>query len=116
MKRFWIRAIGFLAAALLALQLLPWPETARGFLGLSPVLGWLGALAARAATPWLLLAVPVLALAVFRSRWFCRYVCPTGFAAEFAGLLNPRARGRFGKIMKPFSEITIKVRQKGETA
>ncbi|WP_292285758.1 50S ribosomal protein L22 [Marivita sp.] len=24
---------------------------------------------------------------------------------------RPRARGRFGKIMKPFSEITIKVRQ-----
>ena len=29
---------------------------------------------------------------------------------------RPRARGRFGKIMKPFSEITIKVRQAGETA
>jgi large subunit ribosomal protein L22 len=29
---------------------------------------------------------------------------------------RPRARGRFGKIMKPFSEITIKVRQTGETA
>ncbi|GAB1480930.1 50S ribosomal protein L22 [Paracoccaceae bacterium] len=29
---------------------------------------------------------------------------------------RPRARGRFGKIMKPFSEITIKVRQVGETA
>ncbi len=29
---------------------------------------------------------------------------------------RPRARGRFGKIMKPFSELTIKVRQIGETA
>jgi large subunit ribosomal protein L22 len=29
---------------------------------------------------------------------------------------RPRARGRFGKIMKPFAEITIKVRQKGESA
>jgi large subunit ribosomal protein L22 len=32
---------------------------------------------------------------------------------------RPRARGRYGKIMKPFSEITIKVRQVeevGETA
>jgi large subunit ribosomal protein L22 len=29
---------------------------------------------------------------------------------------RPRARGRFGKIMKPFSELTIVVRQKGETA
>jgi len=29
---------------------------------------------------------------------------------------RPRARGRYGKIMKPFSEITITVRQVGETA
>ena len=31
---------------------------------------------------------------------------------------RPRARGRFGKIMKPFAEITIKVREKAveETA
>jgi large subunit ribosomal protein L22 len=29
---------------------------------------------------------------------------------------RPRARGRFGKIMKPFSQLTILVRQKGESA
>ncbi|MCU4654051.1 50S ribosomal protein L22 [Roseibacterium sp. SDUM158016] len=29
---------------------------------------------------------------------------------------RPRARGRFGKIQKPFSELTIKVRQIEETA
>jgi large subunit ribosomal protein L22 len=29
---------------------------------------------------------------------------------------RPRARGRFGKIHKPFSELTIKVRQIEETA
>ena len=29
---------------------------------------------------------------------------------------RPQARGRFGKIMKPFSEITIKLRQVGESA
>lgn len=29
---------------------------------------------------------------------------------------RPRARGRYGKILKPFSEITIKVRQVEETA
>ncbi len=27
---------------------------------------------------------------------------------------RPRARGRFGKILKPFSQVTIKVRQIGE--
>ena len=29
---------------------------------------------------------------------------------------RPRARGRFGKIMKPFSELTIKVREIEEQA
>jgi len=29
---------------------------------------------------------------------------------------RPRARGRFGKIMKPFSEITITVRERQEQA
>ncbi len=29
---------------------------------------------------------------------------------------RPRARGRFGKIMKPFCELTIKVRQVEESA
>ena len=29
---------------------------------------------------------------------------------------RPRARGRFGKIVKPFSELTIKVRQEEEHA
>jgi large subunit ribosomal protein L22 len=29
---------------------------------------------------------------------------------------RPRARGRFGRIIKPFSELTIKVRQTGEQA
>ena len=29
---------------------------------------------------------------------------------------HPRARGRYGKIMKPFSQLTIKVRQVEETA
>ena len=29
---------------------------------------------------------------------------------------RPRGRGRFGRIVKPFSELTIKVRQVEETA
>ena len=29
---------------------------------------------------------------------------------------HPRARGRYGRIMKPFSELTIKVRQIEEQA
>ena len=95
--RRWIRVLSFLVAATLALQLGPWRAAARGFLGLSPILGLLGALAARAVTAWSLLGLPVLALAAFRSRWFCRYLCPVGFAAEGIGWLNPRGKGQFAK-------------------
>lgn len=97
MKRRWIRGTCFLAAALLALQMLPWRESVLVFASLSPLLSLLGALASRTATVWTLLGLPVLAIVAFRSRWFCRYVCPVGFAAEGIGRLNPKGRGKFAK-------------------
>ena len=70
------------------------PDGARPYaLGLprvSPILSFLGALAARRVAGWLCLAgVPLLVLAVFKSRWFCWHLCPMGFAAEMAGRLHP---------------------------
>lgn len=97
MNRRRIRVLVFLAAAGLALQVLPWGEAARFFPSLSPVMGLCGALAARTATPWTLLGLPVLVLAYFRSRWFCRYLCPVGFAAEGVGRLNKTGRGKFAR-------------------
>ena len=97
MKRLWIRTVVFLAAATLALQVLPWRPAAAGFASLSPLLSLLGALAARAATAWTLLGLPVLVLAFFRSRWFCRWLCPVGFATEGIGRLNKKGARRFAK-------------------
>ena len=95
MKRRWIRGVVFLAAATLALQILPWRPAVMGFASLSPLLSLLGALAARAASIWTLMGLPVLVLAFFRSRWFCRWLCPVGLAAEAVGRLNPKGRRRF---------------------
>jgi hypothetical protein len=89
--------ISFVAAAVLALQILPWRPAAMGFASLSPLLSLLGALATRSATAWTLLGLPVLILGFFRSRWFCRYLCPVGLAAEGIGRLNKKDRGRFAK-------------------
>lgn len=97
MKRNGIRTAVFLAAAVLALQIPPWRSAGLVFASLSPLLSLLGALAARAATPRILLGLPVLFLAFFRSRWFCRYLCPVGFATEAIGRLNKPGRGRFAK-------------------
>lgn len=97
MKRNWIRIVVFLAAAVLAIQVLPWREAALGFASLSPLLGLLGAVAARSATGWTLLGVPVLLLGFYRSRGFCRYVCPVGLAAEGVGRLNKNGSRRFAK-------------------
>ena len=97
MKRNGIRAIVFIVAAVLALQILPWRAAAMGFASLSPLLSLLGALATRAATAWTLLGLPVLVLALFRSRWFCRHLCPVGFAAEGIGRWNKRGSRRFAR-------------------
>lgn len=98
MKRNGIRAGAFIVAAGLAVQVLPWRPAAKIFPSLSPLLGLLGALAARAATGWLLLGLPVLILGYYRSRWFCRYVCPVGFATEGIGRLNQTSRGKFARL------------------
>ena len=98
MKRNGIRGVVFLAAAALALQLLPWRPAVAGFTSLSPLLSLLGALAARAAPAGILLGLPVLILGFFRSRWFCRYACPVGFATEWIGRLNPKGRRRFARL------------------
>ena len=95
MRRHAIRGFAFLAAAALALQFPPLREAAVGFAALSPLLNLLGALAVRSATPWTLLGLPVLILGFLHSRWFCRYACPAGLAAEGIGRLNPNARRRF---------------------
>ena len=92
-----IRILAVAVAATVALGIWPWRGVVSGFLGLSPVVGLSGALANRAVTGWTLLGVSVLILAAFRRRWFCRTLCPVGFATEGIGRWNPRAGRRFAK-------------------
>jgi len=84
-------------AILLALQVIPWAPAARLFPAFSPLLGLGGALAARSAGLSVWLALPLLALGLWRKRWFCFHACPAGFCAELAGQLNPRAAGRYAR-------------------
>ena len=56
---------------------------------LSPFVATGSLLAARTASVVTLLAVPVLLLALWFPRWFCRYGCPTGFLQELLERLRP---------------------------
>ncbi len=91
------QALASALAAALALQLIPWSSAARLYPSLSPLLSLGGALADRSAGLFTLLGLPVLALGLWRKRWFCFHACPAGYCAERIGRLNPRAAGRFGK-------------------
>lgn len=64
---------------------LPWDWTSLVPTALSPWVAAASLLATRAVGVSVLLGLPVLALALIRRRWFCRYACPTGLLAECAG-------------------------------
>jgi len=71
------------------------PWTARVFPGLSPLVLTANAIAGRTwyfALFWLAPPVLLLAAAVWRGRWFCRWVCPAGTLHSAAGRLGPGKR------------------------
>ena len=112
--RHAVRLLIALGAALLALGLVPKAWTALAAAGLhlpriSPILGLLGALAARAWLGWLtLLGIPLLVLAFFKGRFFCWHVCPMGFLSETAGRLNPWGKGLVKRV-PPINKVVALV-------
>ncbi len=65
---------------------------------LSPLVAVGSAVAARAITFTTLIAVPVLAAALVRRRWFCRWLCPTGLLCEQVGRIGSAAGCRAPRI------------------
>ncbi len=57
---------------------------------LSPFTALGAAIALRGGSFLTLLALPVTIIAIFRKRWFCRYLCPAGLLTEAAGKLRRR--------------------------
>ncbi len=91
-RNIW-RLLALAASVVLALGVVPenhlWLSSL--LTRISPILSLLGALGARAWLGWtLILGVPLLLLPLFKGRLFCWRICPMGFLAELAGLLNPR--------------------------
>lgn len=92
-SRFIVRLAVLVVAALAAAQLVG-AHASRVLPSLSPFLVVTGAVADRVVSAWMLLCLPLLILAMVRRRWFCRYLCPTGFALECVGRVGARRKDR----------------------
>lgn len=91
---------------------LTWPRGAESWTSvllpaLSPHVGLASALAVRSVGLLTLLMLPVLGLALFKPRWFCRYLCPTGFLQERSERLRPAAAQRFGRVPEVGSWLVL---------
>jgi len=88
---FGIRYVGRFAAVaagvLLASRVLP-DRFSIILPAMSPFVTICSAIARRSISFLLLLCLPLVALSLFKRRWFCSYACPTGLVAECAGKLR----------------------------
>lgn len=80
-----------------AALLLPGLVTALALPALSPFLGVSSALATRSAMA-LLYTVPMLALILWRRRFFCRHMCPMGLLVETCAKARPRTRRDYPRV------------------
>lgn len=83
------RCTAFAACAVLLLAPLPWPQAALIVPAASPFVGTAASLAARSLGAAAVVCAPVLLLALFQRRGFCRWVCPVGLMTELAGRISP---------------------------
>jgi ferredoxin-type protein NapF len=90
--RLSVRCCGFVIALVLASSVLPWPWTPLILPSLSPHVLIGAAIAGRAVGVTTLIGLPVLLLVILRRRWFCRYACPLGLVAEYAGRVGFRRK------------------------
>lgn len=84
-----LRGISFLAATLLALPL-GWGVLSGFYTWLSPYLLLNSGLALKSLVWFNFFGFLILLIAVFRKRWFCRHLCPVGFACDFISSKSPR--------------------------
>jgi ferredoxin-type protein NapF len=86
-----VRLGALIAAAALVPGILPWSDAPLVVPALSPFVALGGALGARSLGWIALWSAPLLVVALWRRRWFCRWACPTGWLAQGAGRFEPRA-------------------------
>jgi len=88
----------FVGAVVLVWPLLPWKIAPRFFQQLSPFVALSSGIATRSVGVGAILALTVAVVSSFKKRWFCLYLCPTGFLLENTSRVGLRKTRWWGKL------------------
>ncbi|MGA8873352.1 MAG: 4Fe-4S dicluster domain-containing protein [Candidatus Acidiferrales bacterium] len=88
----------FVGAVVLVWPLLPWAIAPRFFQQISPFVALSSSIAARSVGVGAILALIVAVASSFKKRWFCLYLCPTGFLLENTSRVGLRKTRWWGKL------------------
>ena len=100
----------FAGAVVLLWPLLPWAIAPRLFAQLSPFVTLSSSIATRSIGVGAIFALIVAVASSFKKRWFCLYVCPTGYLLENAsraGLRKTRWWSRFPPVGRYVAILTL---------
>jgi formate hydrogenlyase subunit 6/NADH:ubiquinone oxidoreductase subunit I len=87
----------FVGAIVLVWPLVPWVMAPRFFEQISPFVAISSSIAARSIGVGAILALVVAVASSFKKRWFCLYLCPTGFLLENTNHLGLRKASFWSK-------------------
>jgi ferredoxin-type protein NapF len=88
----------FIGAIVLVWPLLPWAIAPRFFQQISPFVALSSSIAKRSIDVGAVLALVVAVIASFKKRWFCLYLCPTGFLLENTSHIGLRKNRWWAKV------------------
>ncbi|MGA9882614.1 MAG: 4Fe-4S dicluster domain-containing protein [Candidatus Acidiferrales bacterium] len=88
----------FVGAIVLVWPLVPWAIAPRFFQEISPFVSFSSDIAARSIGVGLILAIVVAIVSSFKKRWFCLFLCPTGFLLENTSRIGLRRNRWWGKV------------------
>jgi ferredoxin-type protein NapF len=88
----------FVGAVVLVWPWLPWTAAPRFFQQVSPFVALSSSIAKRSIGVGAVLALVVIVVSSFKKRWFCLYLCPTGFLLENTSRIGLRKTRWWGKL------------------